>query len=164
MLRNKMLIAVAFTVFAAYVGANMVVPVRVLYAQAHGASLAIIGAMATAFLISNFIFQFPMGWIADRWGRKRIMVAGLIAQVAVSLGYLLVSDPVLFVALRFVEGVASATMLPPARALIADMIAPEKRGAAYGVFSAFFNASLLLGPGIGSALATFSYETVFVGA
>jgi MFS family permease len=80
------------------------------------------------------------------------------------LGYLFVSDPALFVALRFVEGVASATMLPPARALIADMIAPETRGEAYGVFSAFFNASLLLGPGIGSGLATFSYELVFIGA
>ena len=44
-------------------------------------------------------------------------------------------------------------MLPSARALIADTIAPEKRGEAYGVFSAFFNAGLLLGPGIGSGLA-----------
>ena len=85
MLRNRVLMAVSFIVFAAYVGSKMVLPVRVLYAQAHGASLAIIGAMATAFLVSNFIFQYPMGWVGDRWGRKRIMVAGLILQMAVSL-------------------------------------------------------------------------------
>src|SRR5438034_4020356 len=42
-------------------------PICVLFAQAHGASLAIIGAMASAYLISNFVFQYPSGWLADRW-------------------------------------------------------------------------------------------------
>ncbi len=159
-----MLLAISFAVFAAYVGTGMVVPVRVLYAEQRGASLEVIAAMATSFLISNFIFQFPMGWIADRWGRKRIMVAGLVGQAAISLAYLYVTDPAGFVGLRFLEGIASATMLSPARALIADTIAPEKRGEAYGVFNAFFNASFLLGPGIGSWLAELSYELSFVGA
>jgi MFS family permease len=164
MLRNRMLLAVSIAVFAAFTGTGMIIPVRVLYAQEQGASLAIIGAMATAFLISNFIFQYPMGWIADRWGRKRIMVLGLLGQAGMSLLYLLVTDPVMFVVLRLVEGVFSATMLPPARALIADTIDPAKRGEAYGVFNGFFNASFLLGPGIGSLLASLSYELVFVGA
>jgi MFS family permease len=142
----------------------MVIPVRVLYAEAHGASLAVIGAMATAFLVSNFLFQYPMGWIGDRWGRKRIMLAGLAMQAVISLLYIFVTDPVMFVGLRLLEGVASATMLPSARALIADIIAPERRGEAYGIFNAFFNASMLLGPGIGSALALVGYEYVFIAA
>ena len=158
------MLGVSFAVFAAYVGTDMVVPVRVLYAQQQGASLALIGAMATAFLLSNFIFQYPAGWLADRLGRKPVMVAGLVAQAAISLAYIFVPDPVGFVGLRLIEGLASATMLPPARALIADAIPPEKRGEAYGVFNAFFNASLLLGPGIGSGLAAFGYEAVFVAA
>jgi MFS family permease len=164
MLRNRVLLAISFAVFAAYVGTGMVVPVRVLYAEERGASLEIIAAMATSFLISNFIFQFPMGWIADRWGRKRIMVAGLVAQAAISLAYLYITDPFGFVGLRFIEGIASATMLSPARALIADTMAPEKRGEAYGVFNAFFNASFLIGPGIGSWLAELGYEMSFVAA
>src|SRR4051794_40355240 len=126
MLRNKMLLAVSFAAFASYVGTGMIVPVRVLYAQEQGASITVIGAMATAFLVSNFLFQYPMGWVADRWGRKRIMVAGLILQAVVSVFYLFIFDPLLFVGLRLVEGVASATMLPPARALIADMTEPGK--------------------------------------
>src|SRR6476646_9651452 len=164
MLRNKTLLAVSFVVFAAYVGTGMVIPVRVLYAEAHGASLAVIGAMATAFLVSNFLFQSPMGWIGDRWGRKRIMLAGLAMQAVISLLYIFVTDPVMFVGLRLLEGVASATMLPSARALIADTIAPERRGEAYGIFNAFFNASMLLGPGIGSVLALVGYEYVFIAA
>src|SRR5689334_6314771 len=68
LLRNKTLLAVSLTVFAAYTGIGMVGPVRVLYAQAHGASLFAIDAMASGYLIANFAFQYPVGWLADRWG------------------------------------------------------------------------------------------------
>ena len=81
-LRNRTLLAVSLTVFAAYTGIGMVGPVRVLYAQAHGASLAIIGAMASSYLISNFLFQYPVGWLADRWGRKPV-TAGREARTGV---------------------------------------------------------------------------------
>src|SRR5947209_2905440 len=103
MLRNRTLIAISLSVGAAYIGIGMVGPVRVLFAQSHGASLAIIGAMASAFLVSNFIFQYPSGWLADRWGRKQVMVLGLFIQAILSLLYLLIADPILFVVLRFVE-------------------------------------------------------------
>src|SRR6202048_2997590 len=99
MLRNRTLLAISLTVCAAYMGVGMVGPVRVLYAQAHGASLAIIGAMASAYLISNFLFQYPVGWLADRWGRKQVMIVGLLAQAALSGVYLFVNDPILFVIL-----------------------------------------------------------------
>ncbi len=164
MWRDRMLLAVSFAVFAAYVGTTMIVPVRVLFVEQQGASLTIIGAMATAFLISNFIFQYPMGWIADHWGRKNLMFAGLLCQALISLLYIAVTDPILFVMLRFIEGIASATMLSPARAMIIDMTQSDKRGQAYGVFNTFFNASWVLGPGIGSLLAAWSYQSVFVGA
>ncbi len=164
MLRNRTLIAVSLTVFAAYIGIGMVGPVRVLYAQSRGASLGIIGAMASAYLISNFIFQYPSGWLADRWGRKPVMVIGLLIQVVLSLVYLLVTDPVLFVVLRFIEGIAGAAILPSARAVIVDSVPAEKQGEAYGIFSAFFNAGFLVGPGIGGLLATTGYASAFIGA
>ncbi len=161
-LRNQVLLAVSLAICAAYTGIGMIVPVRVLYAQSRGASLAIIGAMASAYLISNFVFQYPSGWIADRWGRKRIMIVSLIAQAILSLAYIFITDPILFVVLRFAEGIAAAATLPSARALIADTVPPEHRGAAYGVFSAFFNTGFLLGPALGGLLATTGYASVFI--
>jgi MFS family permease len=164
MLRNRTLLAICLTVCAAYVGIGMVGPVRVLFAQAHGASLVIIGAMASAYLISNFVFQYPVGWLADRWGRKEVMIVGLVAQAILSLAYLFVADPILFVILRFVEGMAAAAILPTARALIVDTLPTGKQGEAYGLFNAFFNAGFLLGPGIGGLLATTGYASAFIGA
>jgi DHA1 family multidrug resistance protein-like MFS transporter len=142
----------------------MVAPVRVLYAQSHGASLAIIGAMATAFLLANFAAQYPSGLLADRIGRRTVILLGVAVQALLTLSYLAVQDPTLFVVLRLLEGVAAALVLPSARALVADITPVEERGQAYGLFSACFNAGFLLGPGLGGLLAGFGYATVFVAA
>lgn len=164
LLHNRILISVSLAVFAAYTGIGMVGPVRVLYAESHGASLAIIGAMASGYLISNFVFQYPVGWLADRWGHKQVMLVGLLAQAILSAIYVWTTDPISFVVLRFFEGIAAAALLPPARALINDAISEEQQGEAYGVFSAFFNGGFLLGPGIGGALASLGYAVPFIGA
>jgi len=164
LLRNRTLLAVSFSVCAAFTGIGMVVPVRVLYAESRGASLAIIGAMASSYLISNFLFQYPSGWLADRWGRKPMMIISLFAQATLSAVYLLISDPVLFVVLRFAEGAAAAVFLPSARALIADSVPPPSRGEAFGIFGAFFNVGFLLGPAIGGLLAVTGYASAFIGA
>src|SRR6266699_3302802 len=126
--------------------------------------IAIIGAMASAYLVSNFIFQYPSGWLADRWGRKQVMILGLFIQAILSLVYLLITDPILFVVLRFVEGIAAAALLPSARAMIIDIVPPEQQGEAYGIFNAFFNAGFLIGPGLGGLLATTGYASAFIGA
>lgn len=164
MLKNRTLLAVSLAVCAAYTGIGMIVPVRVLYAQSLGASLAIISAMASAYLIANFAAQYPSGWLADRWGRRSVMVAGLVAQAALTLAYLFIVDPVLFVVLRFAEGIFGATVLPPARALIADEVPVEQRGRAYGIFGGFLNAGFLLGPAVGGLVASTNFATAFVGA
>lgn len=120
--------------------------------------------MASGYLISNFAAQFPAGWLADRVGRKLLMVVGLVTQAALSLIYLFVTDPTVFVALRVVEGIAAAAVLPSARALVADAVPEEKQGAAFGTFSAFFNAGFLFGPAIGGLLAATDYANAFYGA
>jgi MFS family permease len=156
--------AVSIAVCAAYTGIGLVGPVRVLYAQSRGASLAIISAMASAYLIGNFAAQYPSGWLADRFGRRRLLLSGLLVQALLSLVYLPITDPGLFVALRVVEGLAAAAVLPSARALIADTVPNEQRGEAYGLFSAFFNAGFLLGPALGGLLAATGYASAFIGA
>jgi len=160
--RNRSLLSLCLAAFAAYMGTGMVSTVRVLYVRSHGGSLGIISAMATAFLVSNFVCQYPWGWVADRWGRKPVLLVGLLAQAALSMLYLGVSDPALFVVIRVFEGAAAASILPSARAAIADLFPDDERGRAYGVFTAFFNLGFLFGPAAGGLLAGLSYVWVFM--
>ncbi|GHO43898.1 MFS transporter [Ktedonospora formicarum] len=150
--RNRVLLAVSFAIFIDFAGTGMVAPVRILYATEHGASLAVVDAMATAYLVSNFIFQFPAGWLADRWGHKRIMLLSLLAQGILSAIYIPVTDPYVFIGLRFLEGMFGAALMPATRALIIDAIPENQQGQAFGIFAAFFNAGFLLGPGLGGLL------------
>ena len=159
---NRQLLTVSLIVCATYTGIGAVAPVRVLYAQSHGASLAVIGAMASAFLIANFAAQYPSGVLADRIGRKNIIVLGLAVQALITLSYLAVSNPALFIALRLLEGAAAALVLPSARAIVADVTPEAQRGQAYGIFSAFFNGGFLLGPALGGLLAGVGYTSVFI--
>lgn len=161
-LRNRTLLTVSTAVGMSMLGIGMVVPVRVLYAQSRGASLAIIGAMASAFLLSNFAFQYPVGWLGDFWGKRRVMLGGLIGACGLTLLYLAVTDPLLFVALRFVEGIFSAGVSSSARAILADEIRDEERGRAFGIYGAFMNAGFLLGPALGGVLATRGYAPAFL--
>jgi MFS family permease len=164
MLRSRALLAISLSVGISFVGVGMVLPVRILYAQAHGASLAIIGAMASSFLLSSFLFQYPVGWLADLWGRKTVMVAGLGAQAIISILYLVFADPIAFVVLRFLEGAVFASTTPAARALVADIVPDERRGEAYGIFGSFMNAGFLFGPALGGLFAATGYASAFIGS
>ena len=159
--RNPQLMVLCLVVFAAYTGQGMITTVRVLYVHSHGGTLTVISAMTAAFLIANFIFQYPWGWLADRWGRKPVIVVGLVGQAIFTAAYLSINDPALFVAIRFLEGAAAASVLPAARAAIADLVPDDQRGRAYGIFSAFFNLGFLFGPAAGGLLAAISYNLVF---
>jgi MFS family permease len=161
-LSNRTLLAVSLTVFAAYTGIGMVGTVRVLYTESHGASLALISLMGSVYLVSTFAFQYPIGWLGDRWERKRIMVISLLAQAVLTGLYLFVTDPITFVVLRFFEGIAAAGMLPSARTMITEAVPMEQQGEAFGVFGAFFNIGFLLGPGIGGILAATGYTSTFI--
>lgn len=164
MLRNRSLLAISLAIGTSFIGVGMVLPVRILYAQAHGASLAIIGAMASAFLLSSFLCQYPVGWLADILGRKRVMAAGMGAQAVISVLYLVFLDPVAFVVLRFLEGAVFAATTPAARALVADIVPDERRGEAYGIFGAFMNAGFLFGPALGGVFAATGYASAFIGS
>jgi MFS family permease len=80
------------------------------------------------------------------------MVPGLFAQALLSVAYFFVANPLFFVVLRGVEGVAAASLLPSARALIADAMPDDQRGRAYGFFGACFNFGFLFGPAVGGLL------------
>jgi predicted MFS family arabinose efflux permease len=106
-----------------------------------------IGILGTAFTIFYAIAGLPLGRLADRFSRTRILAAGVFAwSILTAASGLARNFLELFVA-RLGMGAGEATCAPAASSLIGDMFPPERRGRALSVF--------MLGLPVGLALSYF---------
>jgi MFS family permease len=91
-----------------------------------------------------------------------MILIGLFSYVIICFVFGFVTDWVQLVVLRAVQGVASGSVWPVAIALIADLIPPEKRGSALGIYQAVGMGAYVSGPAVGGAIL--HYSRVYLGA
>lgn len=139
---------------AALAGAvdGMVLPFLAVTAEDRGVSLRAIGAMAAAFLLVQVGLQLPLGALSDRVGRVPVLVAGLATLGAATAGFAAADETPAFLALRVLQGCGVAAILPPLRALVADLSPTDRRGVAYAGFNAAFFGGIFAGPILGGAI------------
>lgn len=82
----------------------------------------------------------PIGAVGDRWGRKPVLIVGLVVFVAASvLGGLAPNTDVLLVA-RILAGVAAAMIMPVTLSVITSSFPAEQRARAVGIWAGFAGA------------------------
>jgi len=120
------------------------------------------GVLFAAFSVSSFIGSTIGGALTDRFGRKWIIVFGLIASSfsTVAMGLIDVFQAFFFLAL-FV-GILTDVAGPAYDAMVADILPEDKRADGYGILRVAFNLSVTIGPVIGGILAARSYLTLFL--
>ena len=111
--------------------------------------LGIMGMAITYYLVSS-LSSSPAGALSDRIGRQRLMIAGWLTYALIYLGIALAGPAWQVWALYGLYGLYYGMTEGTARALVADVVPPEKRGTAYGIFNAAiglaaFPASLIAG-------------------
>lgn len=137
-----------------FLGVGFIMPLRSIYGERVGASPQEIGLMASAALLTGFCFAPVAGWLTDRVGHRRVLWIGILAHGFLVLAYIPAQNPLLLIGLRGLEGIAMAAILPPARALM-NTIAPKSRqGEASGLLSSAQMTGILLGPVLGTILAS----------
>jgi len=117
-----------------------------LDADAFGAGLTF-----GAFSLSALILRPLAGRLADRSGRRPLMVSGALLFGAVMLAHLLASSLAILLVLRLLLGVAEALVFVAAFAAEADLAPPERRGEALTFFSLSLYVGIAVGPLIGEA-------------
>ncbi len=90
------------------------------------------------------------GDLSDRLGRKRLIVAGWILYAAVYAGFAFATSEVSIWVLFLIYGIYFGLAEGAERALVADLVRPDQRGTAYGLYNlavglTVFPASLLMG-------------------
>ena len=151
--RDKLIFATLFfSIFATITGVGVVVPLLPVYARALGAGGLSIGLIFGAFSISRVFFLPYFGSLSDRKGRKPMIVPGLLAYTLVSIAYLFSDDITVLIAVRFVQGIASAMLLPVIQAYVGDITPRGKEGITMGLFNMSVFLGLSLGPVLGGAI------------
>lgn len=124
-----------------------------------GASVTIIGLITAITTAERLLFQLPGGILADRYGRKKIIVYGTLIRTLSPLIYFFAPSWEWIIPAALINGMASLYM-PAFSAIIADSLPEQRRGAGYGAYNTITNLPMMLGPLIGGvAIESYGYET-----
>jgi MFS family permease len=122
----------------------------ILRARDAGVSIAAIPLLWAAHHASKVLSSLFGGDLSDRLGRKRLIVSGWILYAAVYAGFAFVDNNVSIWVLFLIYGIYFGLAEGAEKALVADLVRPEQRGTAYGLYNlafgiSVFPASLLMG-------------------
>ena len=130
----------------------------ILRAQERGLNVLHVLLVMMTFSFIYALLSGPLGALSDKIGRRKLIIAGWLAYALVYLGFAVSSSGWQIWTLFGFYGIYYAATEGVAKALIADLVPPERRGTAYGLYNAaigltVFPASLIAGllwQGLGS--------------
>ncbi len=117
----------------------------------------------TAFLLASAILQIPFGRVGDMFGRKKVLIAGVILFSLASAACALAPTGNLLIAARFVQGVASAMLFGVNMAIVTSVFPASERGKALGINTAVIYFAIASGPFFGGMLTHYwGWRSIFV--
>jgi MFS family permease len=124
------------------------------YLTALGAGGVAIGLFGSLKDLLDSLYQYPGGWLADRFGRRRALLTFTAVAIAGYATYALASSwPIVFAGLLGVMA-WKAGAFPTTFAVIGDSLPPERRGMAFSVQSILVRLPRVIGAPIGAAAIT----------
>lgn len=151
-----------FSIFVTVTGVGIVVPLLPVYAHDLGASGLYIGLIFGSFSLSRTFLLPYFGKLSDKKGRKPLIIAGLFAYALVSLAFMLANDVEDLIVIRFIQGMASAMIMPAIQAYVGDITPDGREGFTMGMFNMAMFLGLSIGPLIGGEIHDrFSLDTSF---
>ncbi|WP_434444187.1 DHA2 family efflux MFS transporter permease subunit [Lentzea sp. E54] len=105
-----------------------------------------------AYTLSFAVLMMLAAAVGDRFGRRRVFVAGLMIFTLASAGAALAPDIDWLIIARAAQGVGAAVIVPLSLTLLTAAVPAEKRGAALGVYAAVSGVAAAAGPMVGGLL------------
>lgn len=151
-------------IFIVFTGIGLVIPIMPTYMDELGISGSTVGMLVAAFSLSQLLCSPIAGRLSDTYGRKKVIVFGMIMfAIGEGLFGLANTTVMLFVA-RMLGGVGAALIMPAVMAYTADVTSDDERAKGMGLINAAISTGFIIGPGIGGYVAEFGVRVPFYAA
>ena len=117
-----------------------------------GATVASVGLFTSSFMIAHAVMSPKMGSLTDRYGRKRLMMLGVGADVILGTLTGLVPSWEWLLAIRVLNGAVSSAAMLASETLLIDLVSPQRRGEASGYIMSMNMVGRNLGPMLGGGI------------
>jgi len=152
-LLRRDVVAICIVIFTADIMSGILSPTFSLHARKLGASLTMIGALSSTVGLTKLFISMPMGVISDRVGRKTVLTAGMALFSVAAVSFALAPNAYWLFLGRMLSGIAMVCTFLLGVAYVGDIVRPEERGWAFGLYSTSMGLGFTIGPLIGAAVA-----------
>ncbi len=155
-LKRWPILVICFTCFARMLIMNGVMStVFQLYLYENlGFGVTLIGIVVGARTAGTAAATLASGYLSDRFGRKRIILLGLILEAPCFFAYTLVDSFAAILVVGFLDAFGAGLTWTTLIVLLAEIVQPEYRGVAIGLYRTFMDVGGVLGPLLFMAIAT----------
>jgi DHA2 family multidrug resistance protein len=116
----------------------------------------------TSYLVANAIILPMTGWLAGRFGRKRLLMLSVVGFTAASFLCGLAPTLGTLIAFRIIQGATGGALQPLSQAVLLEAFPPQDRGKAMGFWGLGIVVAPILGPVLGGWLTeSYSWRWVF---
>jgi multidrug resistance protein len=139
--------------FFIFLGMSIISPILPIYAESFNVNYTLVSLAISMYAFGRFLADIPVGLLADRVGRRLMMVLGTIILTVCSFLNATAPTFTLFLVYRLLEGIGSAMWMTSRTTLLADILKPEERGRIMSYFQAFMLLGSSAGPTVGGFIA-----------
>lgn len=143
-------------------GGGMVTPMLPELRDGLHTTLSVAATSLTVYMVPFAIFMVVSGTLAERWGRRRTVLAAYLTYAVASLLCALAPHVSVFMVGRVGQGIANAFTTPILMAALTDLTPPQRLGRALGLFGSLQAAGLTFAPLVGGLAAMVDWRWAFV--
>ncbi|AQP52961.1 MFS transporter [Vagococcus penaei] len=159
--KKTMLYLAIMNLFLVFLGVGLIVPVLPMLQKEMGLTGTTMGALVAVLAFSQLLASPIAGYISDKFGRKKLIVAGMFVFALSEVIFGLGQNVAWLYFSRFLGGIAAALIMPSVTAYVADITTLEERPKAMGLVSAAISGGFIIGPGLGGFIAHFGIRVPF---